>query len=60
MKKSSDHRLHIDIARIKEMLAGRELDSVKWFRSEDQLADCLTKTGASCKNLLRVIAQNSL
>ena len=23
------------------MLAGRELDSVKWFRSEDQLADCL-------------------
>ena len=59
-KKALDHRLRIDIARIKEMLADRELDSVTWVRSEDQLADCLTKTGASCKNLLRVIAQNSL
>ena len=59
-KKALDHRLRIDIARIKEMLADRELDSVTWVRTEDQLADCFTKTGASCKNLLRVIAQNSL
>ena len=42
----SDKRLLVDIARIKEMIKENEVN-VKWINGREQLADTLTKRGAS-------------
>ena len=49
-----DTRLRVDIARIREMLKFKEIE-VKWIRNEIQLADPLTKAGASSAKLLEVL-----
>ena len=49
-----DTRLRVDIARIREMLELKEI-MYNWVRSEEQLADALTKAGASTKRLLEVL-----
>ena len=50
-----DKRLRVDIASIREMLEKEELKKVTWIGTESQLADSLTKKGASCDKLLEVI-----
>ena len=54
-----DKRLRIDIARLKEMV---ELNEVrcKWVSKDDQLADSLTKAGASSRKLLDVVQTGRL
>ena len=42
-----DRRLRIDMAVIRCMLEKREIHSVSWVATSKQLADCLTKRGAS-------------
>ena len=39
----ADKRLRIEIANMKEMLNKREISSVTWLNSNDQLANYLTK-----------------
>ena len=51
-----DKRLRIDIAVLQDMLSREEVTSVKWVNTEDQLANCLTKRGASSLRLLEVLA----
>ena len=51
-----DRRLRIDIALLKDILSGGEIDSVSWVRTSEQLADCLTKRGASAQRLRSVIS----
>ena len=46
-----DARLRVDIARLREMVRLKEIE-LKWVRGKEQLADCLTKRGAS-SDLLR-------
>ena len=43
----ADKRLTIEIADIKEMLDKREICSITWLKSNDQIAHCLTKRGTS-------------
>ena len=49
-----DTRLRVDVARIREMLKLKEI-SVKWVKNDFQLADPLTKAGASSSKLLEVL-----
>ena len=44
----------MDVARIREMLQLKEI-KVKWVDNEKQLADPLTKSGASSTKLLEVL-----
>ena len=47
-----DKRLEMDVAIIREMLDKKELAKVEWVPTTHQLADCLTKRGASSEKLL--------
>ncbi|CAC5368587.1 unnamed protein product [Mytilus coruscus] len=49
------NRLRIDIAAIAESLASKEVDNIKWCPGDKQLANCMTKFGASSYELLQVI-----
>ena len=54
-----DSRLRVDIARLKEMVKVKEI-IVKWVPAEAQLADPLTKVGASSRKLLEVLESGRL
>ena len=54
-----DSRLRVDIARLREMRELGEID-VKWVPGELQLADCMTKKGASTDLLRKVMASGAL
>ena len=49
-----DSRLRVDVARIREMIQLKEV-GVEWIAKEKQLADPLTKAGASSVKLLEVL-----
>ena len=55
----SDRRLRVDIARLREMVAKSEI-KVFWVDGKLQLADCLTKRGASTFKLLEVMNASQL
>lgn len=55
----SDRRLRVDIARLREMVAKSEI-KVFWVDGKLQLADCLTKRGASTIKLLEVLNTSQL
>jgi hypothetical protein len=52
-KQLSDERLQIDISIMREMVEKKEV--VKWVSTEKQLADCLTKKGASSRKLVQAL-----
>ena len=52
----ADKRLQMDISLLREMLEKKELKIVEWVPTERQLADCLTKKGASSRKLLQAFA----
>ena len=54
-----DKRLRVDIARLREMVDEKEIN-VTWVKGTEQLADCLTKRGASTANLLDVLSSSKL
>ena len=54
-KQVLDNRLRIDIAILKEMITKKEINEISWVPKEQQLADCLTKRGASCKSLIQTL-----
>ena len=55
-----EKRLVLDIALIKEMLQKEEINSITLVDTKEQLADCLTKQGASSERLRHVIESASL
>ena len=56
----SDFRLRVDICCLRDMLAAKELNEINWISRDRQLADCLTKSGTNCANLMEVLKNNSL
>ena len=46
-----DRRLRIDLAVLRNMLENGEIHRVSWVATSQQLADCLTKRGASTQQL---------
>ena len=56
----ADYRLRIDMACIRNMISNNEIASLRWIKTQSQLADCLTKQGASCQNLIDVLHTNTL
>ena len=50
-----DRRLRVEIASIKENMA-KEAVVVRWCRGDEMLANGLTKKGASCEQLFKVIS----
>ena len=54
-KLSHDDRLQIDISIMREMLEKKEVAKIEWVPAEQQLAECLTKKGASSGDLGKTI-----
>ena len=54
-----DMRMRVDVGRIREMVRSKEI-IVKWITSDNQLADSLTKDGASAMKLLEVLKTGKL
>ena len=50
----TDRRLRVDVARLREMVAEKEID-VAWVNGRSQVADALTKRGASSASLVEVL-----
>ena len=57
-KQVEDRRLRIDIAVLRNMLERGEVEEVSWVDTSLQLADCLTKKGASSRQLRAAVGQN--
>jgi hypothetical protein len=55
-----DKRLRIDIASIKQCMERSEISAVKWVQGDEQLANCLTKRGASGYQLMQVLVNGKL
>ena len=58
-KQVEDRRLRIDIAVLDDMLGKKEINCVKWVDTCNQLADCLTKRGASTERLRTAIFKDA-
>ena len=55
----SDRRLRVDVARLREMVAENEI-TVSWIDGKRQVADALTKRGASSVSLVEVLNSSFL
>ena len=55
----SDKKLLVEIASVRERIENKEI-SLEWVNSSEQIADVLTKNGASCSELLSVLADGRL
>ena len=55
-KQISDKRFQMDLSLLREMLEKKELAKVEWVPTELQLADCLTKKGATSRKLLLALS----
>ena len=51
----SERRLRLEISHIKELINDKQIQELKWMDTKHQLADCLTKKGASPYELLKAI-----
>ena len=52
--------MRIDIALLQEMLLKKKISRTKWIASHEQIADCLTKQGASSNNLISTLQDAKL
>ena len=59
-KQVQDKRLRIDVAIAKEMLSRGEVKSVRWIDTKHQLADSLTKAGASSARLMKLLRNGNM
>lgn len=53
----SDKRLRLEISSIKELIQKGQIKEISWYASKEQLADVLTKKGASSFPLLKVMSE---
>ena len=51
-----DKRLRVEIGILREMIEKKEIVSVNWITRDKQIANCLTKRGASPDLLLKVLS----
>ena len=51
-----DKRLRVEMGILQEMIEKKEIVSVNWITSNKQIANCLTKHGASSDLLLKVLS----
>ena len=51
-----DERLWVEIGILQEMIEKKEIVSINWITSDKQIANCLTKRGASPDLLLKVLS----
>lgn len=56
----SEKRLRREIAIIQEMVESGEVKEIRWLKGEDQLADALTKRGASTLKLMKVLQKGEM
>ncbi len=54
-KTVSDKRLKVDICHLRDMVKNEEIHEIQWKENKKQLADVLTKFGASSEKLLKVL-----
>ena len=54
-----EKRLIIDLSILREMVERKE-NTISWIEIENQLANCLTKRGASCDTLINVVQSGTL
>jgi len=59
-KSVTEKRLRLEISNIKDMLSTGQIKEIKWAESEKQLADCLTKKGASPYHMMSVLEKGQL
>ena len=52
-KSVTEKRLRLEISGIKELIQTKRIQHVLWSATKEQLADCLTKKGASSLLLLK-------
>lgn len=52
-----EKRLRFEISGIKELILSKQISSLKWSEAKTQVADCLTKKGASSHALLRLLEE---
>ena len=57
LKKVDNKYLRINITSLKERIQKGEISSVEWIDTRKQLANCLTKKGASLITLLKAITR---
>ena len=57
-KNVEDKRLRIDVAVIRDMLQKKEISSIHWVSTNNQLANCLTKRGASAQELRAAVSRD--
>ena len=60
VKNVTEKRLRVDIGAVKEALSRNDIHKISWVSSEKQLADCLTKHGASNVKLMQALRYNKL
>ena len=53
-----DKRLRIDMALMKDMIGKKDVSEVMWVDSSQQLANCLTKRGASTESLRNAVSSD--
>ena len=58
-KQTQTSRIRVDLANIKSMLQDKEVFSVSWIEGGHQLADCLTKRGASSVKLTATLCEGT-
>ena len=51
----TEKRLRVEMASIKELLEKNIIQEIRWLDSSEQLADCMTKKGASPRRLLEAL-----
>ena len=59
-KHVTERRLRLEISHIKELVNTNQIEQLKWSDTKRQLADCLTKRGASPIELLKAIENGLL
>ena len=53
-------RLRTEIALLREMIKKKEITKINWIENKYQIADCLTKYGASSEKLLNTLKTKSI
>ena len=59
-KAVTEKRLRVEIEGIKESIENGQVEKLIWIHNSKQLADCLTKKGASAVPMLKVLEQGKL
>lgn len=54
-KSVTEKRLRLEISSIKELIQTQKVERVLWYSTKEQLAECLTKKGASALQLLKAL-----